>query len=231
MVMLLAALVLGTSLASDRAATRCDRGAPEPVGFHARGFGYVAEVFPPRSRQNASSRPLAYFYEVGYPGTEWRVDARRVWSAELVNPQRPQAALVSMEGDFVTLDDYYVSGGDHAVVIYDRGGRPIRSFTLEQLLEPTELARVPQSDCGRLWREGATFYFTRSPDARLYVVLQWGSVIELTLATGQLRRGTAADFAVVRDLVAHSFANERTEVWPINLRFASITDVVTARRP
>ena len=99
---------------------RCDRGAPQPLGFHARGFGHLAEVFPPKSRQNSGSRPVAYFYDVGYPGTEWRVDARRVWTAELVNLQMPQAALVSMAGDFVTLDDYHQAGMEHALVIYGK---------------------------------------------------------------------------------------------------------------
>ena len=35
-----------------------DWGAPTPVSFNSRGFGHVAEVFPPGSRQNPSKRPL-----------------------------------------------------------------------------------------------------------------------------------------------------------------------------
>jgi hypothetical protein len=227
MMALLLAAVLGTASAS--LPTRCDRGAPQPVGFHARGFGYVAEVFPPKSRHNAGPRPIAYFYAVGYPGTEWRVDARRMWTGELANTQLPQAALVSMAGDFVTLDDYYQAGAEHAIVIYDRGGRLIRSFTLEQLLEPTDLARVPLSDCGRLWRDGTMSYFTSAPDAKLYVVFPWGRVLELTLASGALSRGELTDFATLRDITARRFPNEQAESWSLSLRFSSLTDLYPVR--
>jgi hypothetical protein len=60
-------------------------------------------------------------------------------------------------------------------------------------------------------------------------VLSWGRVLELTLATGALRRGTLTDFAALRAITAQRFANERAEVWPISLRFSSITDVQRAR--
>jgi hypothetical protein len=227
-VLLLVMAGFGGSSETD-AVSRCDRGAPQPIGFHARGFGYVAEVFPPRSRQNTGSRPVAYFYAVGYPGTEWRVDARRVWTAELVNAQLPEAALVSMAGDFVTLDDYHEAGRAHALVIYARDGRLIRSFALEQLLDSADLAHVPLSDCGWLWREGTAFYFTRDPDAKLYVAFRWGRVLELTLATGELRRGGLADFAALRDITGRPFPNEHAESWSLNLRFSSITDMNPAR--
>jgi hypothetical protein len=223
MVMLLLAAVFGAA-ANEAVGASCDRFAPQPVGFHARGFGYVAEVFPPKSRQNAGSRPLAYFYEVGYPGAEWRV-----WTAELANPQMPQAALVSMAGDFVTLDDHYQAGGEHALVIYDRGGRLIRSFSLKQLLDTADLAQVPLSDCGLLWRDGTTFYFTGTPDAKLFVVLPWGRVLELTLATAELRRGVLADFATLREVTAGRFPNEHVESWSLSLRFSSITDMTSVR--
>ena len=58
-------------------------GAPEPVSFHSRGFGYVAEIFPLRSRQNSTKRPFCYFYEVGYGGFTWKVDAKLKWKAPL----------------------------------------------------------------------------------------------------------------------------------------------------
>jgi hypothetical protein len=216
-------LLLAATMALD---ARCDRGAPEPVGFHARGFGYVAELFPPKSRHNTGTRPRAYFYEVGYPGTEWRVDAKRQWTTELANPLMPQAALVSMAGHLVTLDDYHEAGAQHAIVLYDVGGRFVRSYTLEQLLGTADLARVTVSDCGRLWREHAVFYFTRPPDAKLYVLMSWGRVLELTLTTGALRRGTRNDFPALRTITeGDRFANERTEIWQLSLRFSSLTDL------
>jgi hypothetical protein len=43
-----------------------DWSLPEPVGFRSRGFSYVAEVFPPKSRQNPSDKPVCYFYEMEF---------------------------------------------------------------------------------------------------------------------------------------------------------------------
>ena len=207
----------------------CDRGAPQPLGFHSRGFGYVAEVFPPKSRHNRGSRPVAYLYEVGYPGSEWRVQARRLWTAALPHELMPQAALVSMAGQLVTLDDHHQAGAGPALVIYDLGGRLVRSFTLVQLLEPSDLARVTVSDCGRLWRERARFFFTSTGDAKLFVLLHWGRVLELRLATGELKRGLIASFPALRDIAARRFPNEETEVWMLSLRFSSLSDFVPPR--
>jgi len=35
---------------------------PEPASFHSRGFSYVAEIFPLKSRHNATEKPFCYFY-------------------------------------------------------------------------------------------------------------------------------------------------------------------------
>src|SRR6476659_6977873 len=205
----------------------CDKGAPEPLSFHARGFGYVAEVFPPKSRQNRGSRPVAYLYEVAYPGTEWRVQARRMWTAELSARLMPQAALVSMAGHLVTLDDYYETGGDHALVIYDRDGRLVRSFTLGQLLGATRLEGIQWSDCGRAWRQGVRFFFTSASNPKLYVLLPSRGVLEIALENGDLRRGGISDFPALGAILARAYPNEEAEVWVTSLRFSSISDLLS----
>src|SRR5688500_4044870 len=121
-------------------AAMCDRPGPQPVGFHSRGFSYVAEVFPPNARRNTSSQPRVYVYEVGYPGAQWQVDARRLWSATL--PVMPQAAIVSMAGHVVMLDEHYQAGGDHALVVFGLDGRLVRTFALGDLLASADLERV-----------------------------------------------------------------------------------------
>jgi hypothetical protein len=202
----------------------CDRPGPQPVGFHSRGFSYVAEVFPPHARRNTGDHPRMYLYEVGYPGSQWRVDARRLWTAAL--PIMPRAALISMAGHVVTLDEHYQAGGDHAVVVFAPEGRLVRSIGLEHLLDRADLARVELSDCGRLWRDGAAFYFSRPPDAKLYVVFSWGRAVEIDLATGALRRGGLRDFETLRELTSQRWPNELAESWEINLRFSSLTDML-----
>lgn len=57
--------------------------APEPVSFHSRGFGYVAEIFPLRSRQN--SKP--YFDSYIRNGVTYRFNLPVV--AELVEESLP----------------------------------------------------------------------------------------------------------------------------------------------
>jgi len=202
----------------------CDRGGPQPIGFHSRGFSYVAEVFPAKARRNTDAQPRVYVYEVGYPGAQWRVDAKRLWTSAL--PVMPEAALVSMAGHVVMLDEHYQAGGEHALVLFAPDGRLVKSFTLEQLLGRTNLARVEYSDCGRLWRKGAAFYFSQGPSARLYVVLAGGSAVEIELATGALRRGTVRDFDRLRKITAQPFPNELAEPWPLSLRFSSLTDML-----
>lgn len=221
------AFALGSAAGPERAL--CDRGAPEPVGFHSRGFEYVAEVFPPTSRHNAGARPVIYAYKVAYPGQEWRIDAQRIWKAELPHSQMPQSALVSMEGHVIALDDYHESGGEHALAIYDIDGHFVKSLSLQQLLDTADVAKVQVSDCGRMWREGSKFYFTTGKDPKLYVVLPWQRIVEVSLGTGGVRRGVLADFPGLRDITARAFPNELAEVWSLSLRFSSLTDIVIAR--
>jgi hypothetical protein len=218
--LLLAATAAGLELPA------CSRLAPEPQGFHARGFGYVAEVFPPKSRHNASARPVVHFFSVNYAGHDWRVDAQRRWTATLPHESMPQAALVSMEGHVVTLDDYHQAGAVHALAIIDRGGRFVRSYALEELLEPAALALVPQSDCGRLWREGARFFFTGPANPTLYVLLSSQRVLQVALSTGELRRGGVSDYPELAEILSRSHPNEEAEIRALSLRFSSLSDFV-----
>jgi hypothetical protein len=149
-----------------------------------------------------------------------------VWTAELAARLMPQAALVSMAGHLVTLDDYYETGGANALVIYDRGGRFVRSFALTELLEPQDLNAAQLSDCGRAWREGVRFFFTATSNPKLYALLPSRRALELGLETGKLRRGAIGDFPVLRAIIARQFPNEETEVWVTSLRFSSISDLL-----
>lgn len=164
---------------------------------------------------------------MGYPGSDWRVQERRVWTAELGAQRFPLTALVSQAGHLVTLDDHYEYGGGNALVIYDRDGRFIRSFTLDELLEPRDLTGVQWSDCGRAWRERVRFCFTTTGNAKLYLLLPSRRAIELSLKTGELRRGALNDFPALSAIVSRQFPNEETELWVTSLRFSSISDLLS----
>lgn len=198
--------------------------APEPRSFRARGFGFVAEIFPPKSRQNIGQRPYCYFYEMGYPGTSWKIDPKLRWHGTLANAAMPYEAIVSMDGRLVTLNDWHRVGHEHAVVIYDHRGKLVKSYALDQLLPQIDMGKFPESVSSRWWNKGARYYFMSTP-ARLYIVLTWGHVLEFSLTDGKFRYGPERDFKalVKRD------GNAVTEVWGTSLRFSSVTDVVRAR--
>ena len=205
--------------------------APEPVSFVCRGFSYVAEVFPPKSRQNPGERPLCYFYQVGYPGRAWKVDARLRWKAELTkdadNPM-PYRALVSMDGHLVTMND--LTGGDpkHSVAIYSPGGKFVKSYGLREILPKEAAPFLPMSG----WTREATFYFLEKP-ARLYIIPvggRTGKAMEFMLADGAFRSGDLKNFPDAAKLIeAKRESNAKTEIWATSLRFSSITDVLAAK--
>jgi len=219
------AVGLGPALADDWA-------WPEPVSFNCRGFDLVAEIFPPKTRQNASDKPACYFYRMGYPGTTWKVDATLVWKAELVNDAKPFAmpyeAIVSKDGYLVTLNDYARMGGKNAVVLYDTKGKLVKSYALDHLLPKEDAQSVPLRMSGRWWNDKARYFFLQKPD-RLYIVLAVGKTMEFGLEDGAFKYDQAKAFADLAPLLDKPHANERTEIWRANLRFSSITDILAAK--
>jgi hypothetical protein len=205
-----------------------DWGWPEPASFHSRGFGFVAEIFPPGSRQNPGKSPLCYFYEMGYAGTDWKIDAHLKWRAPLVNSRMPYQAVVSMAGQLVTLNDHGSVGFDNAVAIYDRRGRLIKTYRLDDLIPAGETGRFESSISSRWWNNGAKYYFIGDP-GHFYIVLPWGNVMQFGLVKGEFHSGAQADFAELSPVGKNLSANEETEIWSTNLRFSSITDVVEAK--
>ena len=207
-----------------------DWGSPEPMSFHSRGFLYVAEIFPAKSRQNSGDKPLCYFYKMDYSGAEWKIGAHLVWQAQLVNPQMPYEAVVSTDGILVTLNDYGHLGYDNAVTIYDQRGKMIRSYTLDDLIPAQERNKIEQSMSSRWWNRNARYYFTQNPGL-FYVILPSGKAMEFQLERAKFHYGAVTGFAGVDALQKKPFSNEETEIWRTSLRFSSITDVLQARNP
>ena len=217
-------LCLSFSAAAD------DWGAPNPVSFNSRGFGYVAEIFPPRSRQNSTEKPLCYFYEVGYPGgTAWKIDAKLKWKVPLANDLMPYQAVVSMHGRLVTLNEYGTLGYKNAVAIYSKTGTLVKTYQLDELIPASDSGKIETSMSSRWWNKDAKYYFLDNP-GRLYVVLPWGKVAEFHLDTGQHKYGPSAQFSeLARVLAKGNNTKEETEIWATSLRFSSITDLMEAK--
>ena len=224
LVLALVTLSLSFSAAAD------DWGAPHPVSFNSKGFGYVAEIFPPGSRQNPTEKPLCYFYEMGYGGgTEWKIDARLKWKAPLVNDLMPYQAVVSMHGRLVTLNEYGALGYKNAVAIYSQSGSLVRSYQLDEFIPAGDSEKVETSMSSKWWNKGAMYYFLENP-GRLYVVLPWGKVAEFHLDTGRYKYGPSAEFSDLAKVIAKGInGSEETEIWATSLRFSSITDLMEAK--
>jgi hypothetical protein len=100
----LLALALGSGGLSGEA--RCEAPVPPPTGYSSTGLVitpdgggrvvHVAELFPRGSRHNKTGqRPIAHFYHTVSRQPEFSLVVNRFWTAELVNPVMPAAALVS----------------------------------------------------------------------------------------------------------------------------------------
>jgi len=201
---------------------------PEPASFHARGMSLVAEVFPPDSRQNAESRALCYFYELGYPGTRWDVKPRLTWKGLLANEQMPVEAIVSADGWLVTLNNWGGTGKAHAIVVYNRRGRVLADWSGDQLfMHPAldKIARARMSMSSIWWNEKAKYYFSRANT--LFISVAEDVVIRIDLAGGSYRVGAPSTFRDYAAVAADT--NALTEVWRTSLRFSSITDTLASR--
>jgi hypothetical protein len=209
------------SLASIPEPTRADDWPiAHPRSWYGQGFSRVVEVFPARSRQNPGDKPLAYAYDLGYPGTTWKIDAKLIWKAALPNREAPYEAIVSSDGWLVTLDDWGNLGFDNALVIYDPAGKLIKALKLDGLV-PADVADRDRSKSSRYWRRGAQYLFDTK--AKLFQIqLDKAGVVEVSLATGAAQYVDAAK--------ASKLANPETAtINEISLRFSSITDLLAER--
>jgi len=200
---------------------------PEPTSFHSRGFSYVAEVFPPESRQNKGKKPVCYFYQMGYPGKQWDVQPKLLWKTELVNELMPLSAVVSMEQEVVTLNEYARAGYQNAVAIYSKQGQLVKSFRLDDLISEEDKPQFVNSAGSRWWNSEARYFFLTKP-SRLYIVLKRDKVMEFSLSDGKFQAGKLADFPAVATLTKspQDTTDEEALIWSTSLRFSSITDVL-----
>ena len=143
----------------------------------------------------------------------------------------PYQALISQAGDLITLNEHGSVGFRNAIVIYDQLGRATKAYELDELLPADEISmnentnKIPISTSSRWWNRDAKYYFYQEP-SRFYVILPWGTALELRLKDGAFRYGAVANFPELAGARSNPNASEETEVWQVSLRFSSITDVL-----
>lgn len=96
----------------------------------------------------------------------------RVWQRALVN--NPSFAKVEKSGQWViTVAGACGDSREHAIVLYDRAGNPVRDLPLHDVLTNEESRRFCNDDNGArcLWRIGTRFQFEAS---QIWAELPWG---------------------------------------------------------
>lgn len=216
------ALLILAALASLSLPARADDWpAPHPRSWHATGFGRVVEVFPPKSRHNPTDRPYAYAYTVGYPGGDWKVDAKLAWKGPLANRNAPHAAVVASDGALVTFDEWGNLGYDHAIAVYDPAGKLLKSHKLDGLV-PADVVDRDRSISSRYWRKGARYVIDAKARLLQIHLASAAAVIEVSLATGAAQYVAAAK-------ARPPASPELTDIYETSLRFSSITDILAER--
>jgi hypothetical protein len=202
-------------LASTTAAAD-DWPAERPQGWHAVGDTKVAEMWTKKTRHNAGDKSIVYVFDVTL-GHGYAVRAKLLWTGPLVNRDAPYEAILSSAGHLVTLDDWGNLGYDNAVVIYDPKGKLVAQRKLDNLL-PTNVANRDRSKSSRYWRRDAKYYFDLKKQV-VRIVMKGGEALDLSLVDGSPTFYTATPT---------SAGFEETRILPLDLRFASLTDVHAA---
>ncbi len=73
---------------------------------------------------------------------------------EHVDRYAPNLVVLTRNAEFVVTFDSSIGigKGGEVVVVYESTGRPIRRWTLEQILDASDLAQVPRTVSSRWWR-------------------------------------------------------------------------------
>ncbi len=209
-----------------------------PISYSSKGK-FIAEIFPRNSRLK-NKKPICYFYKINFINTkleDYTPEKRftLVWSADLVNENSPSRALVSTNGYLVTLDEHAMLGYKHSIVIYNKNGKLIKDFSLDDLIPEEDIySNFIISTSSIWWRKDATYYFTnpnnnkesiRNP-THLYIVFKFGSAIEIELESGIHSYKKIKEFVHLDSLVGQKYPFEKTSILPISLKYSSITELL-----
>ena len=108
---------------------------------------------------------------------------RLTQTVTLPNPVAPARFFVSNDGHLVTLDNWHNMGFGKVLAVYDASGKPVRSYTLEQLFPKKQIDAFPHSVSSIHWYKGPVYL---NQDQRtLYMMITDGHDLVLGLQTGR----------------------------------------------
>jgi len=84
-------------------------------------------------------------------------DTIEIWNKPLVNRTSPASAIVANDGtSVVTINDWYMAGYQHTLVIYGENGELIEDFELKDI-SPFPLEHYSRSISSIYWRENVEY--------------------------------------------------------------------------
>lgn len=158
-------------------------GPPTPGVFAAENGSYWVKT-DVDGRKTATAALMTYNEETVGEGADVEIEykERVVWKQDL--GYIPAKLLVSAWGNVVGVNRYAHLGYEHSLVVWNKEGKQLADYRLEDLLTPEEIRHfVDHSTSSRWWDVGARVTF--DSDERLDIELEWGKVISVDLLTGK----------------------------------------------
>jgi len=109
---------------------------------------------------------------------------RLLAEATLRNPMAPADFYVSNEGYLATVDNWHNAGYGQVVTLYDRAGKLVRAYGLEELFPAEEIKAFPRTASSIEWRAGPAFV---RGDQRTFLVSAHGGDFVFALDSGEFR--------------------------------------------
>jgi hypothetical protein len=109
---------------------------------------------------------------------------RLLAEATLKNPMAPADVFVSNEGYLATVDNWHNAGYGQVITLYDRTGKPVRSYGLADLFPADDIKAFPRTPSSIEWRAGPAFV---RGDQRTLLVTARGGDFVFTLDSGEYR--------------------------------------------
>jgi hypothetical protein len=206
-------------------------GGAGPLSYTSRGYDFIAEFFPPFSTGDSLPHSSCYFYQKLRDEPHFKL----LWKD--TEYQGPFSAIISMDGDLITVDGQVGRGRKNSIMIYSREGKRSKTLDYDELF-PTF---VPELDTlypfNNLWNVDASYYFVNldKPQSErfpthLYIRLKWNKAFEFRLSDGVFRYGPIIDYPVLDSLSQPGIStNSEAGIRPTSLRFSSITELLRCK--
>lgn len=201
--------------------------APIPFSVVSGGHTYIAEIFPANTRHSDGNKPKCFLYKFKSYNLKKPVEVELIWKGDLVNKVSPVSAYLTIDGYFITFNEWHKVGYENSVVLYNNKGKLIKSYRLEDLLPEAKIKLVPRTVSSRWWNEDAQYYIDRL-NHYLYVSLRGSDFLQINYKTGAAKYGPSKSFENIpigkKNFLSFPITPDKIEMF-----YSSITDIEKVR--